>query len=242
MNKQFDIIPIEDYGVVVDKEAGQCYEIGKIAFAYQFGIVSKIMENIGGSNRDVILEKMPHNGTLDRRQLYPVIASINKRIDDIPLIEIHEVEIQASKLKIAENAEAWIYNQLSESPKEDIEFAAESCTDYWKAGYKAATKKYSEEDMVNFATNVFNMYEDGDLTIKARKKDTNFYNLSKEMIKSLQPKLPKSVVLEMEEATIGSEIYINKAIKRVVGGELIYQVKITNPETNTITPKEVKYE
>lgn len=100
-----------------------------------------------------------------------------------------------------------------------------------------AKGQYTEDDMINFACNVFNKYE-GDGTEPARKKSINFYNLSKEMITSLQAKqFPIAVELEYERWKGGTDF----------GGanpeEMWYEdLIITNIETNTIIPINIIYQ
>lgn len=72
------------------------------------------------------------------------IIAASPKLGDLPEFETlppnteDDIEKLAKKLNIQNNAEAWIYNQLSESPSEDNEFCAEVAKDYWIAGYKQA--------------------------------------------------------------------------------------------------------
>lgn len=86
MLRRYLIISVKDFGIVIDN-LGQCDEIGSVVYARQYGLVSRITEKLGGSSREILLEEMPHNGTLDRRQLDKVIATVGKRIEGVPLIE-----------------------------------------------------------------------------------------------------------------------------------------------------------
>lgn len=219
------IIKISDnLTVIVDKEADGAETIGQTAYLEAYNIVSKITERIGNSCRDIILENMPHNGTLDYRQLRPVIATIGtERLEGIPVIEeVNEIDniksIFFKEFPIPKSH--WPTNQKFDYESGRIAFIR---------GYKANTKQYTEEDMVNFACNVFNAYE-GESPSNARKKDTNFYNLSKEMVKSLSKQIN-----EVELEYIPSKAYQRDALCSH------YELKIHNKETNSIKPIKIIY-
>lgn len=60
--------------------------------------------------------------------------------EDCNRIGFIDVEKLAVKESIKDKAEALIYNQLSESPKEDNDFCAEISKDFWVSGFQAAQK------------------------------------------------------------------------------------------------------
>ncbi len=196
-----NIIPIDGGYVVVDKEAGQCSTIGAIVFAYQFNIISTIIELIGNSSRDIILKEMPHNGTLDRRQLYPVIASIGKRIEGVPLIELpnEELDLDAEITKINTPDRYDSINQRYNYSEKDL-------TNLVK---KAQSKQYSEEDMKNcfLAAREFNSLDgpvDIDIVLNFKGADNSdlqaIWTTPEDYLQSLQTKRPISVELEYEES------------------------------------------
>jgi hypothetical protein len=69
-------------------------------------------------------------------------------VDEIGWIDVEELALNE---KIELNASAWLYNQLSETPDEDLKFCSEVVKDYWISGFQKAEelnqKKYSEEDI-----------------------------------------------------------------------------------------------
>ena len=118
--------------IFVDKEKHPT-TIGELSFAHQFNIVSTIKELVGNSVRDIILEEMPHNGTLDRGQLYKVVAkSPNLSLEGIPYVEIEE-DVESIVREYTDKAKLNGWEQSG-----------------FRIGYKAASaKKYNADDLRN---------------------------------------------------------------------------------------------
>lgn len=238
MQKKFEIIPIEDYGVVVDKQRAPKH----LEWTFNRHAI--------GSNKSSPIEKCSKNAEINwannmsyndgktflRDNFHSVIATINKRIDDIPLIEIEKNEVDkfvAFEDACLECCRGIIFDENTFYPgtTDTREQRAELKIEWLKQmgmwpisfGYKAAGG-YNEEDIkkaIEFGKELYLDIKGNIQSGKERKLHPNSF------IKSLQPKLPKSVVLEMEG-------YIH-----VPSRQLAQRVKITNSSTNTIIPKEI---
>ena len=92
----------------------------------------------GNDYSNSTFKKITHSTPIGR-----LSAMLKAGVKEISLSEVEEaiygynVDKMALEKDIKNNAEDWIYNQLSESPSEDISFCAEACEDFWKAGFKA---------------------------------------------------------------------------------------------------------
>lgn len=79
---------------------------------------------------------------------------ISKEVaDEIGWIDVEELALNE---KIELNVSAWLYNQLSETPDEDLKFCSEVAKDYWISGFQKSEelnqKKYSEEEVRTLIT------------------------------------------------------------------------------------------
>ena len=220
MNKKFDVIPIEDYGVVVDKQIQPDANDYFIAEGY----LSEL--------RKLTAWEKEHQTQI---MCWKVIATINKRIDDIPLIELPDEHLRA------------ILSRPKLYPPGDF-------LNGYLAGYKAAQKNYSEEDLLRYME--FRMIHWKESIKKQEFKDSPkpFEESDKAVheraVKSLQPKLPKSVILSLccpkckekenfhfnydysEKDMPVNEILCNECGEFFKEGKVL----ITNPSTNTIIP------
>lgn len=204
--------------IIVSDETPEVEDIVFLGNSYNY--ISKVINMIGGSLRDVVLEKMPEqrkNGTLDYREMSKIIAGISK----LPSINFHnlseedwkrigliDVKKLAEKETIKSKASAWIYNQLSESPSEDNEFCAQTAEDFWVDGFKAAQqlneKKFSLEDMAN----LWQYIVDGakQLMLSGTTEVSSFENY----IQLLQQPKIFDIEVEMEEAEEYDIVYGHK--------------------------------
>lgn len=245
MNKQFDVIPIEDYGVVVDKEAKiskgdrftEKYSVNIVRICQEDSLYNKIADGLY---------------TYDTQFCSKVIATINKRIDDIPLIEL--------KKTVNQLADEYAIEKTSHGPTVHSKWSLEIG---FIEGYKAAQKKYSEEDMKKAHFHGWFQREryppspdkcgyEGKFPSEWGKMDYEEHEdwFAEQFLKSLQPKLPKSVVLEMEvDADDERNWYVDcpsgkywedepipPSKDRLYSNARYLKVKITNPSTNTIIP------
>jgi len=246
---EYTSIKIDGYWIVVDKRLGQIHEIGKIAYAYQFNIVSKIIDNIGGSSRDVVLENMPHNSTLDRRQLYPVIASQNPAHNLPGIIFSDEVVKELGIVDLHKYAKS----EYEKPNNKTAQFA--SWSHGFAHGYKQCSednkeKKYTEEDVrkiiIQFATDCDNnedliMYDGEDKNGKRQYNDANKW--VENYIQSLN-KQEYKVELEMENVEGNCDCYDTKfckAPKHLETGEICKDERDLRPKVtnNCVTIKKI---
>lgn len=220
MTKQFPVLPVEDYYVVVDKDA--VLKVGDFR-----------IEKDGE-----ILKTHPSEKGYDPQGCV-VIAAIGKRIEGLPLIELYDEAAPNNKMAEAIQQTFKQFYQEEELDttigEYEVSFLYPDSNKAYQMlrksleEYKAAQTKgqYSEEDMRKAWENG---REEADPTIEAKingvwKKNWKF----EDFIPTLHPKrIPTSVTLEM---------------MRNGAGELErYVTRITNTDTNTIIPKEVHYE
>lgn len=226
MTKTFNkenIIPIKGGGyVVVDKEATIPPDTLKYC-----------------SNTHTVLSSHDATERFICKDCSKVIASIGKRIEGVPLIEeVDELEELISELPI---------DWMGTGSVKSAEAEEKAWTKKWNA-YKAAQSKgqYSEEDMILYSnwltqwlfTNKYRKLIDG-----AKPYGIGDFISDEELFakwKSLQPKrIPISVELEMQGYTADyREIFNPNSTSK----EIIWLVKITSPETNTIIPINIEYE
>lgn len=192
------LIPIEDYYVVVDKEAernGLCYD------SYERFI------------------RMGTGNNSNNTDWYKIIATIGKdmREQGIPLIEADEAEQYASKY----------HTTLSRKIATEAYKAAQSKGTYALDGLEEILRNYFKVKHVpHFGLDVVDLSEHIEAALK---------------VQSLQKKkVIKAVVLEMEQTN--QYIPQNPKGDVIPNGSWKEQVKITDTETNTITPVKVKYE
>lgn len=114
MTKRYNVIPIEDYYVVIEPSKG--FEYGKWIF----------------NGRE--LDKMDRSTDWTHIDDEKVIATIGKRIDSLPLIEISEEP---------ENS----FNKLAHQMYPEHAHSRVVAKAHMRIGYKAATKTYTKEDM-----------------------------------------------------------------------------------------------
>jgi hypothetical protein len=213
--KQDSIIPIDGGYVVVDKEAKKG--------DYFYNIVN---ECVYGPAMDYELLN-----NID----FKVIASIGIRIEGVPLIEeplpdIHVFEVYNPKAGEKANSRIHVCTFIDE--QDAINF----CKPYthleilpnWIKGTNNQ-KQYTEADVrkaFKAGARAKSM-----LSSVTNSWDKAFINFEESYIKSLQ-KVPISVELEYEYNNIASSMK---------GGKQGWQFKITNTETNTITPIKIEY-
>ncbi len=223
MNKQFDVIPIEDYFVVVDKES----EIPQYSWFYASDRNSihdnrwkTYEEGELGDKKDVNYLKK------DFPFYWLIIATIGKRLEGIPLVE-NVVEEDINSLAILNSRKSEnILKKQNLTPNFQY---YRGLTDGFVQGFKAAQSKgiFTEKDMINFARKM---------------KDTpipeaisNYHGWYKSQLQSLQKKVIKSIVLEVEH--FGNCYAIGGGIEPIEE-----KVKISNLETNIIIPIEIIYD
>lgn len=216
MTKKHDILPIDGGYVVVDEENEG--SIGDICIAYYPSTLKLPAKIISDQNN----ESSPHWNVeylKDRGEIFAwekdatskIIASIGKRIEGVPLIELPD-----EALRIANMA---LYGAFPNATKEEEKLYKE----IYANGYRTASniKRYTEADIMKAVQ--FGLNKKGCIH-----KDTiNLY------LHSLQ-KVPISVELEYELFGVqeGNFDPFRTAIEIL---------KITNPETNTIIPIKVNY-
>lgn len=203
---KFKVIPVEDYGIVVNKTAKS---------RYVYHPVHSIAEGI----RDIQQEKLFTFEDHVAKNWLPIIATIGRRIEDIPLIELPDEK------------QAWIRQTLRgiNAPASDDALKIKLLEGLWEA---ANPNKYSEEELLlNFYVHLY--YSNPDPEGSDHEKNRP---IIQEYLKSLQKKsIPTEVELEME----GSIQRVGGTREEGYAGgqaeEMVYAVKITNKETNIIT-------
>ncbi len=227
MTKKYKVIKIEDYYVVVDDSITK-------GFKNQWVVETHLPYNtICQLSGDWDLTRCGYKDKL-------VITTIGKRIGELPLIEIPDEVQQLStiwnntkeeKHNRNWNAEQFLNYRLKRYLKEDanteyilqatkLMIAAEKGFAF-RDGYKAATKKYSEEDM----TQAVLIGARNPKNPKQAARDLHAYK------QSVVNKPITSVELELELAKHPS----------IIGVTLPnYILKVS--ETNTITPVNIFYE
>ncbi len=210
MIKQFSVIPVENYYVVVQYKhmTKHCYYFyTSICLGNPMGVVGVI------------------------------VATIGKRIDTLPLIEIADETEELAKHHIFPQFDFKWYKE------EDVE--VQKALNDFKEGYKAGQSKgtYTEEDMKKcFKSGHLNGWNIRNVTVGG---DWNygldgFEELFKDYIDSLQKKkVIKAVVLEM--VCFDEVPYPSDEFNQMWENKQDYKIKITNTETNIITPKEFIY-
>ncbi len=212
MTKQFEVIPVEDYSVVVDKEAN----LQNKDLYFSDGSIT----GVGYWNGQAIQNK---------NEEWKVIATINKRIDNIPLIEIYSQSDDTA---------------VGLAKKEGVLGGAPLA--YFISGYKAAGG-YSEEDIKNEINEAFKHGQGNGRMMEAgleRDEQDDYVRSRMIKIKSLQTKLPNNVILEMERVQTGGwwctdcekEASLVCQDEHMVRPQYHDILKITDPATNTITP------
>jgi hypothetical protein len=209
MTKEFklgnNLIPIEDYYVVVDKEA--------TIRLNDWIICDDRNELYHTVNHFKIIKTLLPEGLNDRLWV-KIIATIGKRIGNLPLIEIPDED--GLKTIGVKAFEALKELNPRGGMKEFVRMAAEF-------GYKAAQRGiFNEEDMRNAVTFGIDLHHREDVHTWADKTDKYIQSLQKK-------KVIKAVVLE------GS--WIDKWYDKDTGA---FFPDVT--ETNTITPVNIIYE
>ncbi len=223
MTKTHEIIPITDGYVVVDKEVKDYDQRGSWIYMNKY---------IGGtcvmSSGQIQLNDGQGVHTLykkdgDYEKLHKIIASIGIKIEGIPLIEeVDEVEQLAFKelgITFIGDKDKQTFNEVQ----------------VFKAGYKANTKQYSEEDLRK-AFKAGEKYASGTDDFPMAGNTFKYLN-EDDYIKSLQ-KVPISVELGYEMIPDLSNVVYNGSETNY--GAVIERLKV-NPD-NTITPKSINYE
>lgn len=229
MTKIFDVIPVDDYAVVVDKSIkeadGLCYLNGIF------------------TNCNVAIKLMDGE--------YKIVASINKKIDDsIPVIKLFDEYVDKSDElnKLAEEfAIKWWYpDSIGRGIKDTItgEYFDEidETMRIFKEGYAAHSKyKWSDEQVWKLLCQIA---EQGlSTTPHSRSWPWSKKNEIQTIMDSLKKnKFPKQVELEMEKR----DVYTCRADKcwcdpfnkfcHFVKHSTETGIKITDPQTNTIIP------
>jgi hypothetical protein len=228
MKKEYKVIPVEDYGVVVDEKGttpnGSWVYNNRLNDVFQ----------IGGSNQPSATDAL-------------IIATIGRRLEGIPLIEEVDEDLLSIALKESENidgtyqsglVDGFSLGQAAQSKgvytEDDIHkamlFAISTREKAVKGG--ALTLPSNEDEEKQFKEDFTTRFNKGK-------------SLLKEFIASLQKKkLPTSVELEMEEEIVkcphceGYGVTIDGKCNMCKDGKLHIddKIKIHNRETNTITP------
>lgn len=174
-----------------------------------------------------------------------LLATVGKRIGDLPLIEIPDTEDNMQEYDRLLNTAA----ELSEGICQPNNHVHDCDCAGWVAGYqyKAAQSKgtWSDEEVFNFVkylteVDPFGPYEyvDG--------KPEDLKSLIKSWHKEYaQKKVPTAVELEMEESgrvISGGLQPINQIGGKGLQAHISHKIKITNTETNTIIPVNVIYD
>lgn len=232
MNKIFNsdsIIAVEDYFVVVDKDAG-------ILSSYTTDGV-KVYEP--SKARDILIKK--EVGHL-KTKVNKIIATIGKRLEGVPLIELldNDSELYIHAKEYSEMAVQHINDEQTKLQRQAayLDFIA---------GYKAAQSKgtYSEEDLKKaFDAGKRGWYQkritgnDGSYNVGL------YHGIVEDYVKSIQPKkkrrIPASITLLTFVEPDRDEYGV---VKRSSPNNIICksELYITNPKTNSIIPIEVKY-
>ena len=209
MKKQFKVMPIEGYGVVVDEN-----EPNDKAFCLvienNIGRVCTFLKGIKWS--------MP---------IYRIIGSIGKRLDGVSLIES------------VDNVEQLAYSYLYDADEKPHVIINKNHPQYetyraYKNGYKANTNKYSEEDMADFGQHMIRQF-----ALFINHDDNFAKRMLPEYLQSLQKQpIPTEVELETEPAcTFARGLPVRcLCIQQKYNGDDCNNmlVKITDTKTNTI--------
>jgi hypothetical protein len=164
MNKTHKVLPVEDYYVVVDEEA---------SFDNDWYIDTKAGNLRKGANNYLV-------GGYKKK----VIATIGKTIEGLECIELPDTNPLKALLDRFRLAHSRSRNDISDAAYMWVVEEVEKV-------YKAATKTYSEKDMIAFAQAFYEAYEKEEVgSAKA---------MIHEFTKSLQP-VPIEVTLEYEES------------------------------------------
>jgi hypothetical protein len=197
MTKIFNLIPVEDYAVII-------YNPPEEQGDWVINIENKKIGQIGKSW-----------DSLERK----IIATIGKRIEGIPLIELPDDKFQP----IRQAAEAW------EKTKDRIDKSVDNKTAniYWMSGYMTAQRgTFSEEDIKKgVATGIQDWQQRKEQTVGGL-----FSDIMSVILSLQQKKLPIQVELEIELYLPHPGLSARKE-----------RIKTTNPETNTITPINIIY-
>ena len=177
-------VVIDGYDYYVNKN------IPKIGDSVNFfngdNYISKVIDKIGNSDRDIILEHMPEsrkNGTLDYREMKKIIATNNPSIVDIPKV----VDEVGSANWIAKDLHG--YDKNVPLPTNDVEVNS------FVEGYNKSQSTHSntDEDMIEFTEwcNYPIYRADGELGFRKRVQvqypDYNSYTIIDEKGNSLLP-------------------------------------------------------
>jgi hypothetical protein len=235
MNKQFPVLPVEDYMVVIDKDAelktGDYLPIKYKTGEYKLHTVLK-ENNQGWADYSKSTGHIPislANGAMyaHSKDYNKVIATIGKRIEGIPLIELPD-EVEQLALY-----EAGYTSTEAMKGDDDAERTFES----FKKGYKAAQSKgqYSEEDIRKAVDVGLSLSTVTDEPFTSKK-----FKITKESFVQIalnNKRIPTSVTLEMDDWRGDGE-------DPEIGNHATHLVfpHIHNPETNTIIPLKVDYE
>ena len=206
MNKTFKVIPVEDYGVVVD-EKGTTPVYNGWVYDSDIRRLTTIVTNSWE-------EQNPHQ--------FPLIGIIGKRLEGVTLIELADDDIYIYEL--ANKA----MNGGNNLPKGLVEYrsrAVDFAFDKYIEGYKTNTNKYSEEEMRNAMVDAFNK-------TGSRKEFEKYIDNYIERLQK-QP-IPTEIELEIVEIMEhGKRDAIGVATFNTSSSR--YKLVIHNKETNTIT-------
>ena len=222
MTKTFNkdsIIPIEGGYVVVDKEA-PITEQDVVLW-----LEGKIWRGFKKTSDGWYLQ-LGSSQFRPIREFQKITCSIGKRIEGVPLIEEVDEDTEDNEWKLTDLAREIFHKYPNDVTSYHIAV---------KAGYdlaKAAQSKgqYSEEDVLKACELAGQRAANANNYSEAAMKDEIL-----PFLKSLQPKrIPVSVELEVEIMRSADSFDLS-----------VYstdRLKITNPETNTITPIKIEYE
>lgn len=231
--KKFDVISVEDYGVVVDS----------------------ISDKVGILCYHPFQPYLFHSTETNKKvwsECRTIVATIGKRIEGLPLIELPDMTFdwrnfllqKAEQNNIMDSCgisqvslgtAEWACRQLAAQSKGV--YSEEDMRNAWSAGCNATASRWGQ--CVAIAQGLEDPKREG-------YKSINLAEEKEKYIQSLQKnKLPIAVGLEMEKLfdhDKKGKTHTTDENEAYHGAPFIWQVKITNPETNTIKPVEVYYE